>query len=582
MFQISLKGIIDFFKIDYHSIRFKLFSALFLVIILFALINIFMVNQSLNNIHQYETVITNITAANSINGNVKQVIDYDLYQIIQGYLKFEDGKQTKTINDAFTTIENISTSVDTREAKVKLDLAKRTLLTVQESIQTLHTMMNENKDVAVLEIQLEQIRRNTTILNEKVGIFIAQQLMDSEQIKKEITSETSRRIILNFIIFVIALFSSTLFAIYLSNSVSRSIRNLSELSSRIANGDLTIERVSVESHSEIRMLSVSFNNMLESLKDIIINVLSSTEKVNMSSEQLQNSAEQNSSASQDIARSVQNMQEGIAIQENEVKDAIIEVNEMITIFLEAIEKSNLIKASAGNSVELSNSGNTYINNFIHQLGIISEAMNMASEVIKKFIGRTEEMTDIINTIGSIAEQTNLLALNASIEAARAGESGRGFAVVAEEIGKLADRSGGSAKQIVEMIHDLQEMSTDMNIKVNNGVEQVKIGEDVATKAKDFFKRLHEASIVVEKEIMLITESLNLFHKKIDGMNYTVLQMGKIADSNTLEIESISTAVMEQTANLEEVASSSQYLARLATEMEDCVKKFTINSNLKNS
>ena len=51
------------------------------------------------------------------------------------------------------------------------------------------------------------------------------------------------------------------------------------------------------------------------------------------------------------------------------------------------------------------------------------------------------------TIHAIVTKMQLVALNASIEAARAGQHGKGFAIVAEEVGRLAQRSGESAREI---------------------------------------------------------------------------------------------------------------------------------------
>ena len=64
----------------------------------------------------------------------------------------------------------------------------------------------------------------------------------------------------------------------------------------------------------------------------------------------------------------------------------------------------------------------------------------------------QEMTGILNIINDISDKINLLSLNASIEAARAGEHGRGFAVVADEIGKLADQTSQSVKEISVLVN----------------------------------------------------------------------------------------------------------------------------------
>ncbi len=78
------------------------------------------------------------------------------------------------------------------------------------------------------------------------------------------------------------------------------------------------------------------------------------------------------------------------------------------------------------------------------VGDSEQAFSESLDYIKK-------ITSSIGIIKEIAEKTNMLAINASIEAARVGEHGRGFAVVAQEIRKLAERSGKSAIQIMNVV-----------------------------------------------------------------------------------------------------------------------------------
>ncbi|MEG6617667.1 methyl-accepting chemotaxis protein, partial [Peptococcaceae bacterium 1198_IL3148] len=68
------------------------------------------------------------------------------------------------------------------------------------------------------------------------------------------------------------------------------------------------------------------------------------------------------------------------------------------------------------------------------------------------------------------------------EAARAGEHGKGFAVVADEVRKLAEQSGNAAKEIGQLINQIQVEVTNSVDKMTATNEAVKQGASLAAEA----------------------------------------------------------------------------------------------------
>ncbi len=96
---------------------------------------------------------------------------------------------------------------------------------------------------------------------------------------------------------------------------------------------------------------------------------------------------------------------------------------------------------------------------------LGEEADFAGQSVLKLQAIGSQIGEISKVIGSIAEQTNLLALNASIEAARAGEFGRGFAVVAGEVKNLAQNTQEATLEISTNI-------TEINKQISSNVDLI--------------------------------------------------------------------------------------------------------------
>ena len=83
-----------------------------------------------------------------------------------------------------------------------------------------------------------------------------------------------------------------------------------------------------------------------------------------------------------------------------------------------------------------------------------------TDLIRTLERNVSSISAIVALINDIASQTNLLALNATIEAARAGEAGKGFAGVAGEVKGLATQTAKATDEITAQIAAVQSGTAD--------------------------------------------------------------------------------------------------------------------------
>ena len=169
--------------------------------------------------------------------------------------------------------------------------------------------------------------------------------------------------------------------------------------------------------------------------------------------------------------------------------------------------------------------------------------------------KSQQIGGILEIINELAEQTNILAINATIEAAGAGEAGRRFAVVAEEIRKLADRVGGSTKDIRTLIDEVRSAVNTTVMATESGSKSVEVGArqfgEVAA-AFGQIARLVATTTDAAREIELSTKQQTTAVEQVDVAISNVAQATREAEA--------SSGQSLQTAS--QLASMSRDLARL--------------------
>jgi two-component system, sensor histidine kinase YesM len=262
------KRFINLFAGIHLTIRSKILLSLCIVILLMGTANVLVVIQMLNYSRQYDSIINNITTANSISGSIKPDIDNEMWNIVAGKIQFNEGKQYEIISNINSKVQWMLENTDSQRAKVKLDVVLRTMQTLTQDVDMMGSQIAKYSTAAQNEAVLEKIRFVTGVVEGVVQDYVLFEVNRTNGQYQQMRAGFVEWEILAVILTFGAIVFSVVAAWALSRSIYTPIKKLHDVTKTITQNDLQA-LVTGDNVDEITELGMSFNIMIGKIRELL-------------------------------------------------------------------------------------------------------------------------------------------------------------------------------------------------------------------------------------------------------------------------------------------------------------------------
>ncbi len=320
--------------------------------------------------------------------------------------------------------------------------------------------------------------------------------------------------------------------------------------SRVEEGNLSdrLEVSAVVAGDELLMqLGQQLNDTVASLQAMI--------------QQMRDASTNLSSAAKEILAVTVQQTAGAGEQSAAIAQTTTTVEEVKVMAEQSSQRAHEVSSAAQRTVEVARGGRQAVEDTIGSMSLIRGKVESIAANILALSKRTQQIGEIIETVGELAAQSNMLALNAAVEAARAGESGKGFAVVAAEVRTMAEGSRAATERIKQILSEIQKATHTTVMVTEEGTEGVRQGVELAGRTRKAIDQLAE----------VINESAQAAAQMAASGQQQHTGIEQIANA----MQQINQATAQSLASTRQAEQSAQNLNALAERMNELIRQYRV-------
>lgn len=407
-------------------------------------------------------------------------------------------------------------------------------------------------------------------LDQTLALAVMLETAKIKQIQADFKATLAEDQRLVFWIMILVSILAVIAMLVLAQTISSPLKQLqSALAAFLQSGDLN-QKIAIQQKDEIGELANYFNEFIDKLTRIILNVKQNAQVLLDASRHLSAAADTMNDQTQLAAQQVHGIAGVIGEMNDHVEQArtgTLDVRENTLSLTAAIDKM-------GGAM-----------NQIHQItaqasSISAEAvtkLSTANQQIVQLEKTSEQVARIVSTIEQIADNCKMLALNAGIEAVRVGDAGKGFIVVANEVKNLSKQTSDEVAVVSEHIQSMVDATSQTRTAAQSVSQTIQtLSENNQTIAQQVSRHLEQT-----QSIMRTSQSnAGSLSRVTERVAQTTTLFRKVADDrggHEANITKLLQKVDAVSGQVTIVRNDAKELYNLAQKLDALVADFHISS-----